>query len=177
MNILDWVAQAGISVSVGDIGIVILLILSLVEITPIKLNPWSKMAKWFGKMMSTETMTEITKIDSKVQELGQKIDKVGKDLDALDGQVKDLMQEVQNNESKEEEREVINARIRILEFCDELQEGRKHSKDRFDQVMTDITLYNQYCADHKDFKNNQTESTVEYIIECYKERLEKHDFM
>lgn len=175
MGILDWLSHAGIGV--GDLGIILLLILSVVEITPIKLNPWSKIAKWFGQMMSTETVARIEKIDAKVQALGTKIDEVSSELVIVDGKVKELMEEVRSNEDKEEERETIAARIRILEFCDELQEGRKHSKDRFDQVLVDITMYNQYCASHKDFKNNQTESTVNYILKCYQERLEKHDFL
>ena len=71
----------------------------------------------------------------------------------------------------------INARVRILSFCDELQEGRKHSKDSFDQVMSDVTTYNNYCSTHPHFKNSQTAATVEYIDKIYRERLEKHDFL
>ena len=71
----------------------------------------------------------------------------------------------------------INARVRILSFCDELQEGRRHSKDSFDQVMSDITTYNKYCSGHPSFKNSQTVATVDYIKKVYAERLEKHDFL
>lgn len=71
----------------------------------------------------------------------------------------------------------INSRVRILSFCDELQEGRRHSKDSFDQVMSDVTTYNKYCDTHPDFKNSQTAATVDYIGKIYRERLEKHDFL
>lgn len=71
----------------------------------------------------------------------------------------------------------VSARVRILTFCDELLEGRRHSKDRFDQVMSDITTYERYCSNNPSFRNNQTASTVEYITKIYKERLEKHDFL
>lgn len=71
----------------------------------------------------------------------------------------------------------INSRVRILSFCDELQEGRRHSKDSFDQVMSDVTTYNKYCDTHPDFKNSQTAATVDYIKKVYAERLEKHDFL
>ena len=99
----------------------------------------------------------------KIGELDQKIDDLGKKIDEVD--------------QKGEERGAIQSRVRILRFMDEILEGRRHSKDSYDQVMSDITFYNQYCGDHPMFRNNQTESTVEYIKKNYQERLEKHDFL
>ena len=82
------------------------------------------------------------KIMEMIQNLDKKIDKIDKEAS---------------------EREAITARVRILKFMDELLEGRKHTKDSYDQVMTDITNYNKYCSTNPDFKNNQTEATIEYI--------------
>lgn len=80
-------------------------------------------------------------------------------------------------EAKGDERAAVSARVRILRFSDELQEGRKHSKDSFDQCISDITYYEKYCSENPNFKNGQTELTVEYIKHNYAERLEKHDFL
>lgn len=91
-----------------------------------------------------------------IEKLNAKIDRVDKEL----------------SESR-----AIAARIRILKFMDELLEPRKHTKDSYDQVMSDITNYEKYCKDHPTFKNNQTASTIEYINKNYQERLEKHDFL
>lgn len=99
----------------------------------------------------------------KIGELNQKIDDLGKKIDEVD--------------QKGEERGAIQSRVRILRFMDEILEGRKHSKDSFDQVMSDITSYDQYCEAHPMFRNNQTATTVEYIQKNYQERLEKHDFL
>ena len=96
------------------------------------------------------------KIMEMIQNLDKKIDKIDKEAS---------------------EREAITARVRILKFMDELLEGRKHTKDSYDQVMTDITNYNKYCSTNPDFKNNQTEATIEYINKDYQKRLEKHDFL
>ena len=79
-------------------------------------------------------------------------------------------------DAKGDERFAISSRVRILRFEDELQEGRKHSKDSWDQVCSDIDYYESYCKANPDFRNNQTVATVEHIQHGYRERLEKRDF-
>lgn len=88
-----------------------------------------------------------------------------------------LHNEIRLIDEKGDRREAVSSRLRILRFADELQEGRRHSKDSFDQILADITDYNNYCESHPKFKNNQTQSTVEYINKMYTERLEKRDFL
>lgn len=91
--------------------------------------------------------------------------------------IEKLNEKVDRVESELGKSRAIASRIRILKFMDELLEGRKHTKDSYDQVMSDITNYEKYCKDHPTFKNNQTASTIEYINKNYQERLEKHDFL
>ena len=101
-----------------------------------------------------------------------------KDLDAkvddgfarLDAKIKDV-------EEKVDERSAITARVRILRFSDEMGEGRRHSKDSFDQALSDIDYYEKYCSDNPSFPNNKTVATIEHIKNNYAERLEKHDFL
>lgn len=87
-----------------------------------------------------------------------------------------LTGKVEKLEGKMDERNAVACRIRILRFYDEMRSGIRHTKDSWDQCMSDITTYNQYCEDHKDFKNNQTEATVGYIDGEYRDRLAKNDF-
>lgn len=88
-----------------------------------------------------------------------------------------LSEKVDKMDKEAAEREAVASRIRILKFMDELLEGRRHTKDSYDQVNSDITNYHNYCKYHPDFKNNQTASTIEYINKNYLERLDKHDFL
>lgn len=90
---------------------------------------------------------------------------------------KRLSDKIDAIEAKADERNAVNARVRILRFADETMDGRKHSKDSYDQVMHDIDDYEDYCNVHPDFKNNQTVQTVGYLKKIYAERLEKHDFL
>jgi hypothetical protein len=44
--------------NLGNLSIIIFLILSLVEISPIKINPWSMLCKWLQKQLSLEEIKE-----------------------------------------------------------------------------------------------------------------------
>ena len=74
------------------------------------------------------------------------------------------------------ERAAIAYRVRILKFMDEILEGWEHSYDSYVQVMQDITNYLKYCMEHPEFKNHQTEASIEYIKNDYQEHLEKNNF-
>ena len=104
------------------------------------------------------------KKDDKFKEISDKIDTLCKKIDKID--------------DEGAEREAIAARVRILDFMDGLLEGRRRTKDAYDQVICSyITKYEQYCKDNPNFKNNQTQATIEYITKDYQTRLEKHDFL
>lgn len=88
-----------------------------------------------------------------------------------------LREKVEEMEQKSDERYAISCRIRILRFYDEMRSGIKHTKDSWDQCLSDITAYETHCFDHPKFKNNQTAATVQYINDEYHERLMKNDFV
>lgn len=107
------------------------------------------------------------KFDEKIAELDnrstERNDRLDKKIDKLDGELI--------------ERGIVACRVRILKFMDEILEGWQHSYDSYVQVMQDITNYLNYCREHPEFKNHQTEASIEYIKADYQERLEKNDFI
>ena len=112
--------------------------------------------------------------NDKSREVLQAVDKLDRKLDerfdVLDAKIDEV-------DRKYDERSTISARIRLLRFADEMMEGRKHSKDSWDQCLTDCDIYEDYCDAQPSFKNNQTEATIKYLKRSYEERLEKHDFL
>lgn len=167
MGILDWLSKSGISI--GEVSVLVLIVLSIIQIAPIKINPWSAIASAIGKALNGNIITKIGEVDNRVKDLDEKVDGVKEDISNLEVKVNNI-------EAKNDERDAIVARVRILRFCDEMQGDLLHSKDSFDQVLCDITNYNNYCSEHPDFKNKQTEATAEYIQQVYRKRLEKRDF-
>lgn len=91
--------------------------------------------------------------------------------------IRRLEDKIDNVAQTGDKRNAVEMRVRILHFRDEMLEGRNHTHDSFQQVLSDIDEYEEYCKDHPDFRNNQTVATVEHIKRSYAERLEKHDFL
>lgn len=150
-NIWDVIAN-----NPGWITVIIILLFSLVEVSKIKLNPWSAIGRTIGKFLG-------------VKEVRDKIDAVEKKVDNLENKVNEVEHTV-------EESEAIDARARILRFSREIQDGLYHDKGMWDHIMADIIKYDHYVDTHEDFKNGITEPTAEYLKEQYKERLRKRDW-
>lgn len=90
--------------------------------------------------------------------------------------IQELKEKIEKVSHKMDQRSAIGCRIRILKFMDEIIEGWEHSKDSYNQIMRDITDYLQYCDDHPQFLNHQTDATIEHLKKDYEQRLATNDF-
>lgn len=120
---------------------VLFAVLSIVQITPIKINPWSKIIKWIGKALNGDV------------------------LDRIEANTKRLNEHIENDAVKEAK----SCRMRIIRFNDEELSGREHSKEHWNDVLDDIDWYERYCAEHPDYKNNKAMLTIENIKCIYLE--------
>lgn len=174
----------------------LVLFLSLVEVSKIKINPWSVLFNWVGNLMFSgiradmaSMKADMTKGISDVKsEVTKKISDVQSDVTKEVSKVKDDVREVKSQmagvkedlgEIKDESREdkAKAARTRILVCADEVYQGVRHSKEYFDNVLADITFYKKYCKEHPEFQNDMTVMAVERIEEVYRHCLENHDFL
>ena len=121
----------------------------LVEIAPIKLNPWSAALRWFGNKLNGDVIKEVGELKEKVQAVSD----------------------------RQEEAEAKSARVRILRFADELYLGQKHSKEHFDNTLADIKTYNDYCRSHPNFENERTKIAEAQIKSAYQHCLREHSFL
>lgn len=140
-----------------------IILLTLIQISPIKINPWSaigkplrKMFEALGKMFNAAVLTELAELKT-AQEQTQK---------RLDEHIKT------DEESKVDER-----RANILRFNNELLRDIPHTKEEFHEILIDIDVYEAYCRDHKDYKNGRAVHAIANIGRVYDERLQKHDFL
>ena len=139
----------------GGSGILIVL-LSIVEISPIKFNPWSLLAKWLGRAINAALLEEIKTVKTMQEETGKRLE---------------------DHIVTNEKREADNCRARILRFNNELLREIPHTKEEFIEVLKDIDEYERYCRDHKDYANGRAVHAIANIGRVYDERLEKHDFL
>ena len=138
-------------------------------------------ATFIGMLIGGGFLTFIEFLIKHHEEKKSKKSGVLKAISILDKKVDDgfasFDKKIDEVDAKMDERSAVASRVRILRFADEMMEGRKHSKDSFEQALSDIDYYEDYCEGHPNFKNNQTIATVAYIKSNYAERLEKHDFL
>lgn len=130
-------------------GGIILILMTLIQITPIKLNPWSWLGRIIGRAINGEVLDE----------------------------VKSLKQDVKNNKADDDDKWASLSRSHILVFGDEIRLGIEHSKERFDQILLDISDYEQYCENHPNYHNDKAPVTIKLIKQKYKECLEKNKFL
>lgn len=122
---------------------------TIIQITPIKINPWSALGRMIGRAINGEVIEKVEKLEIEVATINDKVDESG----------------------------AKTARARILRFGDEIMHEVRHSKEHFDDVLDDIADYEKYCEDHPDFKNGKTGLTSSLIKETYKKCFKKHDFI
>lgn len=141
------------NLSLGQVALSTTLIIAslatLIQITPIKINPWSALARWIGRAINGEVIEKVEKLEKDVGTINDKVDESG----------------------------AKTARARILRFGDEIIHGVRHSKEHFDDVLDDISDYEKYCSSHPDFKNGKTGLTSNLIKETYQNCLKNHDFI
>ena len=141
----------------------VFIVLTLIEVTPIKLNPWSWFAKMIGQAFTGEVMKEMTSLK--------------KDVGGIKQEIKDIKTDVADIREEAKEREATNRRTRILEFGDEILHGVDYSKEHFDQILLDITAYENYCDEHKHYMNNVAKATIKHIKHVYQNCLENDGFL
>lgn len=130
-------------------GGVLVVLLTLVQITPVKVNPWSAIAKAVGRAVNADVAKELCEIKKK-----------------LDDHV-----------TMDDRRTADGHRTRILHFNNELLRSIDHTEEEFNEVLAEIDAYEEYCEEHPEYPNNRAVLAIENIRSNYKERLQKHDFL
>ena len=133
----------------GSLALILAAVLTLIQIAPIKINPWSWLATHIGRALNHEVMTEVKGIKAEQAKASEEAAKQW----------------------------AILARTHILRFDDELYNGVKHSKEYFMQQLADIDTYEDYCQKHPDFRNSSAMIAIEHIKQTYARCLAEHKFI
>jgi len=137
-------------------GGLLLLLMTVIQIAPIKINPWSAIAKWLGKAINTDVLHELD--------------------DVKKGQ-KDTREALEEHIRMDDERNADSHRQRILQFNNELLRDIPHTEEDFIEILAEIDFYEDYCQTHPEYKNNRAIHAISHIGRVYDERLQKHDFL
>lgn len=143
--------------------VLLLVVLSIIQITPIKVNPWSRLLKSLGKIINSDLCEKIETVSQ------QQI----QNRDLLDKHVSD---DAKWKEAYEAQK-MDELRQTILHFNNELLRKQKHTKEEFVEILAVIDRYKAYCKTHEDYPNSRAVHAISNIERVYDERLIKNDFL
>ncbi len=137
-------------------GSALFVLLTLLQLAPIKINPWSAIARAFGRAINKEVMGKLEEMEQVQQNTQHR----------LDAHIK-----------VDDERAADMHRARILQFNNELIRNIPHTREEFIEILAEIDGYERFCREHPDYPNSRAVHAVANISRVYDERLQKHDFL
>lgn len=143
MNILDYLKDIFTNPTVIIFGAI-----TLFEIVPIKINPWSTLFRWIGRAINGELKEQLSDLRSDVSEL----------------------------KSDFEIKKAEDMRWEILEFANTCRIGNEHSKDEWRHIMNQVSEYEEY-TERKGITNGVIEEDTRFLRELYHERNLRNDFL
>ena len=145
MNIIELLdIKTGVSFGV----FLILFLMTIIQIAPIKLNPWDKILVGFGNHMNADIVKRVDVIEKK-----------------LDVHIK---------ESSEER--IRKVRADILDFGNACMNGRPHTKEEFEFVISECDQYEKYI-DKTGTRNGVATATIAEIRRLYEKGLHDNSFL
>lgn len=127
---------------------IVIILMTFVQIVPIKLNPWTAIARKISKLFTGD-------LSKKLDTLEQKLDAHIKEADL---------------------RDLRKRRESILDFASAVADGRRFTQEQFQQIMSECDEYTKYCEEKK-FPNAVAEESIALIRSAYKHNLRKKLFL
>ena len=143
MNLQQIVSNLG----GGGISVILFVLLTLVEVTPIKINPWSGVLNWIGRKANGD-------LYNAVKGLTTDVEKLKKDF------------EVKN---------ANDLRWSILGFANSCKKGERHSSEEWQHAVDQMAFYEDYVEKH-DITNGVITEDTKYLRELYRKISIENDF-
>ena len=120
----------------------------VVEVAPIKVNPWTAILKSIGSRMNADILTRLKEVETQLEKQDAKID---------------------NNEKD-------RIRFEILDFARTCRKHEKHTKEEFDHIFEQYDKYEVILASLEQ-PNGKVTQAMHFISEVYQKILGDDDFI
>ena len=152
MPLEDIISLLGVDTSpvtgaTSFIFIIAVLIMTIVQIAPIKVNPWDFVLGWIGDRMNSHIINKV---------------------DGLDQKLTDHIQESREGSIKRK-------RLRIIAFVEDGINGKRYTKEAFENMIRECDDYEKFIKE-TGMPNGVIEASIEVIRSRYKEHLNRGDF-
>ena len=141
--IIGWVAGA------------LALLSTFIEVSKIKINPWSRLFRWVGKKMNAEVMDEI------------------KELKKNDEEIRKEQEEIKRQQAIDT---ADTIKAEVFSFYNECKRGLKHSEAEFNHIAQQNKKYLAIIEITKE-PNGVYEMEYEYIMEIFEKAMAENDFL
>ena len=129
--------------------------ITLIEFTPIKINPWGWIFSHIGNSLNKNVRKDIGELQCSVEIIKNKQTELKHEL---------------------EEDRAQNKRRHILEFANSCRRGQEHDQEEWNNVITDIKDYENIITE-QGLSNGVIEENIKYLRELYHDRNVKNDFL
>lgn len=126
----------------------LLFLMTIIQIAPIKINPWDKILVWFGNHMNADIVKRVDVIEGK-----------------LDEHIKDSSDE-----------RIRKIRADILDFGNACMNHRPHTKEEYEFVISECDQYEKHI-EKMQMKNGVATATIGEIRRLYEKHLQENSFL
>lgn len=138
------------SVSAG-----VVFLSTFIEVSKIKINPWSSLLGWIGSKLMADVRNEIKDIKKEQEKLAKQQTELSRQrsIDAAD-----------------------NIKAEIFNFYNECQKGQRHSEGEFNYIIQQNKKYEKLIEETKE-PNGVYEMEYKYIVQIYEKCQIDKDFL
>lgn len=141
----------------------------VIDVIPkFKARPIRFLFKQVGKLILPDVYKEVSCLQEEVDLLKSKV------TTEVQHDLKDLKKLIENLNSKYDKRETSNMRCEIIEFADELRQGVKPTKHRYEKIFRLHDRYLDYIKENN-LTNGLIDADYNFILKKYSQRFEKGD--
>lgn len=128
---------------------------TFIEVSKIKINPWSSLFRWIGKKLNADVMDEIKELKKNDEEIRKEQEEIKRQqaIDACDA-----------------------IKAEVFGFYNECKRGMKHSEAEFNHIAQQNKKYEALLKVTKE-PNGVYEMEFEYIMEIFKKAMAENDFL
>lgn len=134
----------------------LIVLLTLLEVSKIKINPWSALAKAIGRAINGDVLKTLSEVQSTQAQTRKMLD---------------------DHIRQDADRAADLHRARILQFNTELLRNIPHTREDFIDILAEIDAYREHCRLHPDYPNSRATHAIANIDRVYDDRLKKQDFL
>lgn len=132
----------------AEIAAWLTLLSIVIEVAPIKINPWTKLLKGIGNRMNADILKRLDEVETQLKKQDDKID---------------------NNEKD-------RIRYEILDFARACRKHEQHTKEEFDHIFEQYDKYEVILAKLEQ-PNGKVTQAMRFLSSVYQEILETDGFV